>query len=283
MCNNNFPANSATHSAVNSPVNSYIPIATADGSMTLLNHENLLHFRSLRGARSESEYVFFESSGLQHQTSPWRVLELGLGTGLNFLVTAQHALNANIALDYHVVEADPIPATLLKQLKYPQLFAPELCELLYRATEASTVKATSPKSPLPQSFQNKNIRLTLYTGRWQDTLLPEDLRVYSIYHDPFGPKDNPDCWTEACFLWSSKHLLPEGRLATYAANTALRREMVNAGLFIASRRGSQLKREMSLAAHSLAALKGDPTIEIQRKKTYYLERLSHRPSREALL
>lgn len=258
--------------------NSYVPISTADGSMTLFNHENCLHFRSLRGARSESEYIFFESSGIQKQPSPWRILELGLGTGLNFLVTAQQARDANITLDYHVVESSPITANLLKQLDHTRFFAPELCELLYQAVETALSQPA-----LSQQFQNGNIRLTLYHGLWQNTVLPESLRVHSIYHDPFGPKDNPDCWTEACFLWSSKHLLPEGRLATYAANTALRREMVNAGLFVASRRGSQLKREMTLAACSLAALKGDTSIEIQRKKTYYLERLNARPSREALL
>lgn len=263
---------------------SYVPISTADGSMTLFDHETTLHFRSLRGARSESEYVFLESSGLQHQSSPWRVLELGLGTGLNFLVTAQLALTSAVALDYHVVEADFLSANLLRQLNYHALFSPELCELLYRAVETVAASTTDDiRDASPQQFQAANISLTLYPGRWQDTVLPSSLSVHTVYHDPFGPKDNPDCWSEACFLWSGKHLLPEGRLVTYAANTALRREMVKAGLFIASRRGSQLKREMSMAAPTLAALKGDTSIEIQRKKTYYRDCLEARPSREALL
>ena len=109
---------------------SYVPIATADGSMTLFDHESSLHFRSLRGARSESEYVFFESSGLQQHPTPWRVLELGLGTGLNFLVTAQQALESGVTLDYHVVEAEPIQAALLKQLNHARFFTSTLCDLL---------------------------------------------------------------------------------------------------------------------------------------------------------
>ena len=156
----------------------------------------------------------------------------------------------------------------------------------HRPSVTCSVEASPPepgvKAPPPRQFASERIRLTLYHGRWQETVLPADLTVHSIYHDPFGPKDNPDCWTEACFLWSGRHLLPQGRLVTYAANTALRREMVKAGLFIGSRRGSQLKREMTMAARTLEALKGDPSIEIQRKKTYYLERLADRPSRESL-
>ncbi len=260
--------------------NSYVPIQTADGSMTLLDQHNDLHFRSLRGARSESEYVFFESSRLQAQAFPWTVLELGLGTGLNFLVTATHALqhqqhNPSAALNYHVVEAHPLPLSAFDALGHTSRFAEPLCTLLYEA-----LSQTQPGHMTEVCMGA--IRLCLYHGRWQDTVLPDSLAVHSIYHDPFGPKDNPDCWTVDCFRWSGAHLLPEGRLVTYAANTPLRRAMVEAGLYIASQQGSQLKREMTVASPRLDTLKGHEGVEILRKKTYYLNCLERRPRREDL-
>ena len=261
--------------------NSYVPILTADGSMTLLDQQNDLHFRSLRGARSESEYVFFESSRLQAQSFPWTVLELGLGTGLNFLVTATHALQQQhhhpaAALVYHVVEANPLPLDAFEALGHATRFAEPLYTLLYQALSQTRPGQVTEVHTGP-------IRLFLYHGRWQETALPESLAVHSIYHDPFGPKDNPDCGTADCFRWSGRHLRDEGRLVTYAANTPLRRAMVEAGLYIAAQRGSQLKREMTVASPRLETLKGYDGVEVLRKQTYYLACLERRPRREDLL
>lgn len=255
----------------------YVPITTADGSMTLLDQDSELHFRSLRGARSESEYVFFDSSRLNTQPFPWRVLELGLGTGLNFLVTAQHHLrhqkeNPGARLEYHVVEASPLPIRALKALQHESQFAAELCALLSESVSHSQMGQVS-------QVHKSGISIFLYHDFWQNVKLPESLQVQAIYHDPFGPKDNPDCWTVECFQWSGKHLSEKGRLVTYAANTPLRRAMVEAGLFIGSQKGSQQKREMTVAASQLSALKGLHNLEILRKKTYYLSCLDRRPSK----
>lgn len=257
--------------------------------MTLLDQNNDLHFRSLRGARSESQYVFFESSHLQAQAGPWKVLELGLGTGLNFLVTASHALDKQQGLEYHVVEANPLPLEAFDALEHSSRFAAPLCVLLRQALEQ--VHAQQPKSqpkPQPQTgsvshAHHEGIHVYVYHGRWQDTPLPPSLQVHAIYHDPFGPKDNPDCWTRDCFAWSGRHLLPEGRLVTYAANTPLRRAMVEAGLYIAAQRGSQLKREMTVASPSLHTLKGFENVRILRNRTYYTHCLERRPAREELV
>ena len=56
---------------------------TADGSYTLYVPELDEHYHSVKGALTESQHIFIDM-GLKHSTvqAP-RILEIGLGTGLN--------------------------------------------------------------------------------------------------------------------------------------------------------------------------------------------------------
>ena len=56
---------------------------TADGSYTLYVPELDEHYHSVKGALTESQHIFIEM-GLKHSSVPEpRILEIGLGTGLN--------------------------------------------------------------------------------------------------------------------------------------------------------------------------------------------------------
>jgi len=228
-----------------------IPIETGDGSRTIFDTGRMLYFRSLQGAGSESAYVFLESSQLT-QWPVWRVLELGFGTALNFLTTAQAWLQqgADQPLDYHVVESQPLEPEIFAALKYTSHFDSQLVALVSTVLEA----AAQQRAPVSHSYQQ--LCLNLYPCSWEAASLAPELEVQAIYHDPFGPKANPECWTPACFAWSSRHLHPAGRLVTYAAATQVRKAMVAAGLVVASLPGSGTKREMTLAAHHSEALSG---------------------------
>lgn len=234
-----------------------VPVQTGDGTRTLFCTERQLHFRSLQGAGSESSYVFLESSRLLSQPDP-AVLELGLGTALNFLTTATAVLHnlKPISLDYHVVELQPLSGAIFEALNYTTHFPAELVNGVLQLLEQVRHE--------PVTFVHPRIRLTLYPGAWSQTVLPAELQVDAIYHDPFGPKDNPECWTPACFTWSGRHLRPTGRLVTYAAATSVRKALVAAGLMVASLPGSGRKREMTVAAPTAAALEGTQVLKQSR-------------------
>lgn len=223
-----------------------VPVQTGDGTRTLFCTDRQLHFRSLQGAGSESSYVFLESSRVLQQTYPV-VLELGLGTALNFLTTASACLAQTEiqSLDYHVVELSPLDPPIFEALRYKTHFPEPLVDLVLQLLQTVQTEALT--------LEYQKIRLTLYPQDWVNTVLPE-LQIDAIYHDPFGPKDNPACWTAACFAWSSRQLKPQGRLVTYAAATAVRRALCAAGLMVARLPGSGRKREMTVAARSEAAL-----------------------------
>jgi len=231
-----------------------VPIQTGDGSYTFYNVTENIYFRSLQGARSEAGYVFLEGSRLPERQGDWAVLELGLGPGMNFLVTAQAFLDRATGgtLCYHVVENAPLSPAKLGELAYLNWFKyPPIYALLQ---EALSQAEQPPFGPIRLCWQQ--VELVLYPCAWQAANLPEALSFDAIYHDPFGPAANPESWGEPCFAWERAHLSDSGLITTYGASTPMRKAMAQAGLYLASRKGSGNKREMTLAAKNPEALSG---------------------------
>lgn len=102
-------------------------ILTADGSRTLRSTAHGQTFKSRQGALTESRAVFVEGSGVAARLAagiPTSVLEIGFGTGLNFLVTAEAARGAGTSLCYVAVESDLLPAATLRALAHHEALAP---------------------------------------------------------------------------------------------------------------------------------------------------------------
>ena len=85
---------------------------TEDGSHSFLSSKFNVPYHSKYGARTESEHVFI-AAGLQHfhQNHPdreVRILEYGIGTGLNALLTFHYLKdNKNVNLSYTGIEKYP--------------------------------------------------------------------------------------------------------------------------------------------------------------------------------
>src|SRR5579862_7948080 len=105
-------------------------VTTADGSKTIYNSEVGENYHSKHGALQESRHVFLKS-GLQYflelnSTSEVNVLEVGLGTGLNFLLSADFCTDKQIKLDYTGIEAYPLTSELISQTGYDQYISESL-------------------------------------------------------------------------------------------------------------------------------------------------------------
>ncbi len=206
-------------------------IQTEDGSWTYAHPGHGATYRSLGGARTESEHVFVEPSGmgLAKRGAPWRVLELGFGTGLNFAITLERAHSLGLELHYTSVDCEPLD---------PGLW---LLDPSWRLG--------------PGRHCHQGVQFELVTSRWQQW--PTSAAEFDVYyHDPFGPRVSPDCWGVACFEWARTALKPGARLLTYGASTASRRAMKDAGFEVAVRRGAGRKREMTVASAERSALEG---------------------------
>ena len=100
-------------------------IETGDGSQSLYNPRLRETYHSTHGALTESRHVFIQM-GLeylqQRGESKINILEVGLGTGLNAILTIQFArTQKNIDLDYYTLEPYPLTDQVLSNLTYADL------------------------------------------------------------------------------------------------------------------------------------------------------------------
>ena len=70
-------------------------IVTKDGSNSLFVTSLNEQYHSIHGAKQEAEHVFLKMGLGFHQKKTLRVFEVGFGTGLNALLTAQKAKQKN--------------------------------------------------------------------------------------------------------------------------------------------------------------------------------------------
>jgi tRNA U34 5-methylaminomethyl-2-thiouridine-forming methyltransferase MnmC len=214
-------------------------ILTADGSHTVSIPEMNVAYHSMHGAIQESRHVFIEA-GLSYASrrfdrpEAFQVLEIGLGTGLNALLTLLEAEDKHFGVHYTAIEPFPLSAEEIISLNY--------CEKLQR-------------NNLRDTF-NK-----LHTSEWEKTIVLTPfftihkiklslLRFFAseqynlIYFDAFAPATQPELWTKEVFQNLYSRLSPGGVLVTYCSKGEVRRSMQDVGFSIEKLAGPPRKREM---------------------------------------
>ena len=98
---------------------------TADGSYTLYVPELDEHYHSVKGALTESQHIFIDM-GLKHSsvTAP-HILEIGLGTGLNCVLTLLEAKESQRHVHYTGIERYPLNEEIIRKLNYPSIIGKE--------------------------------------------------------------------------------------------------------------------------------------------------------------
>jgi len=100
-------------------------ITTGDGSKTIHMPDWNEQYHSKHGALQEALHVFIEMglrfslSRKRTQSQPISILEYGLGTGLNAMITAQ--FNTEIPIHYTGVEAFPVSMEEAHAMQYGEL------------------------------------------------------------------------------------------------------------------------------------------------------------------
>jgi tRNA U34 5-methylaminomethyl-2-thiouridine-forming methyltransferase MnmC len=203
-------------------------VLTKDGSYTVAIPELQLTYHSKHGAVQESKHVFIQAGlmGLQQQQSVIQVFEMGLGTGLNALLTAEVALANQQAVYYTAVEAFPLQLQELEGLNYN---LPNL-DLLHHANWNEPILLNPFFTIVKQAC---TIQDFTSTGLF-----------HLIYYDAFAPSAQPELWTEAIFLKLYNLLAPKGLLVTYCSKGQVRRNMQAAGFVVEKIPGPPGKREM---------------------------------------
>lgn len=172
-----------------------------------------------------------------------RILEVGFGLALNFLMTSHEAKNTSTAIDYVALECNLLNADQLRKMQYANFLNEySLGDRFYRWRE----QFPDDMGPGVYEFQDGTlIKLTLLVG---DALRAEPEGYFdAIYLDAFSPDANPELWTVDFLKKLAGLMAPGGCLSTYSAKGAVRRALKEAGLDVIKRPGPPGKREMLVA------------------------------------
>lgn len=197
---------------------------TDDGSLTLYRKDIDEHYHSVKGALTESTHIYIDlgwrkAASDREQVS---VFEVGFGTGLNALLTANAALECKKSTIYTAIELYPLSKETVDALLQHQ--PAEWRTTFRKIHEASWNEPVR----INQFFTLNKIQADLLTA-----CLPAS--VYDVvYFDAFAPEKQPEMWEEQIFRKIYGAMARDAILTTYCAKGSVRRMFQNIG-FITER------------------------------------------------
>ncbi len=220
-------------------------IQTSDGSKSIYLPQLDETYHSRHGAIQEAYHVFIRSGlDLFEEGSLVRILEMGFGTGLNCFITWLEARRRKLNVQYCGLEAYPVSIEVAKELEYPSALGhaefKTLFESLHRAPWNEEVH-------IDEGFilKKQEIRVSDFQESGAFDL---------IYFDAFGPRVQPELWTETIFEKMYGALGSKGVLVTYSAKGSVRRALQAVGFMVERLPGPPGKREMLRAIKDLESL-----------------------------
>jgi tRNA U34 5-methylaminomethyl-2-thiouridine-forming methyltransferase MnmC len=217
-------------------------IITADGSHSIYVRELDEQYHSKHGAIQESKHVFI-NAGLKKAIEDNKnlgeinILEIGLGTGLNALLTFIETQNTAIKINYTAIEAFPVSIDFVEQLNYSELLCSDFSKNILNEIHTCVWEQSVELSP---HFIFHKMENTL-----QKTILKNNYNL--VYFDAFGPRVQLEMWTEDVFEKIYQAMLPKGILVTYCAKGEVKRTLKKVGFVVESLPGPPGKREMTKA------------------------------------
>lgn len=208
---------------------------TEDGSFTLISEKLGENYHSLHGAYSESMHVYIQNGLLNKiDSKAISILEVGLGTGLNCLLTIENK-PVDQTVYYAALEPFPIKAAFIDHLVQAQKNVK-----LGTNLAAIHMNEWNDKIMLEPTFGLKKLKLTFQEFETQETF---DI----IYYDAFGAHIQAEMWDENNCQKLYKLLKANGIVITYCAKGSFKRNLKNAGFSVEPLPGPKGKREITRA------------------------------------
>jgi len=232
-------------------------IVTNDGSHTIEGAGGIT-YHSTFGALRESRHIYIDAGlralgewgagaagsaagqgvagagNIGTEAAPIRIFEMGLGTGLNALLSMLEAADTGRTIVYEAIETNPLPLSMVRQLNYCRLLGrPEWEPLFERLHSAPWDKPVT----LHPNFEIYKTRSdgAAYT-------LQEPARL--VYYDAFDPVAQPELWTPEVFERLYRGLAPDALLVTYCCKSSVQRALRAAGFVVTKIPGPPGKREV---------------------------------------
>ena len=213
-------------------------IITQDGSTSIHLPDWNENYHSKHGAIQEAKHVFIKNGLALFPNQNISILEIGLGTGLNAIITLIESEKLNQNIHYEGVEAYPISASEMASMNY--------------VSELEAIDKAAIFDLMHSCPWNAKIKLDHHFDlikRQQFFDAIDDVETFDlIYFDAFGYRVQPDLWSTEIFQKMYNALKPKGILVTYAARGVVKRSMIQVGFTVEKLAGPPGKREMFRAS-----------------------------------
>ncbi len=212
-------------------------IKTSDGSDTIFNEGLNETYHSLNGSIKESELVYIRN-GLEFfldkkTADSVRVLEIGFGTGLNFLLTKIFIEKRNEKLFYHTLEPFPLPSGLIKKINYIEKLGEGYRDIFDKSHRSR-----------PNEIVNLNEKITFLRSDLTLESIKFSKKYDVIYFDAFAPSRQPEIWEKENLKKIYSHMNLNSILVTYCSGGQFKRDLRGVGFDVDVLPGPAGKREM---------------------------------------
>ena len=211
---------------------------TSDGSKTLYINDLNENYHSHHGALQEAKHVFIDNGYNLVYDYEINILELGLGTGLNVLVTIDEFMKTdkNHIIHYFTIEKYPVNEEEVRELDYASIFQkPEMTEINQRIHSCNWNESIEI---IPNFF------LTKYHCDFFELEQIEIPKINLVYFDCFGARVQPDLWEKPLFEMVANKMKIDGLLTTYSSKGSVRRILKELNFNVEKKAGPPGKREM---------------------------------------
>ncbi|MBA8666622.1 bifunctional tRNA (5-methylaminomethyl-2-thiouridine)(34)-methyltransferase MnmD/FAD-dependent 5-carboxymethylaminomethyl-2-thiouridine(34) oxidoreductase MnmC [Holosporaceae bacterium 'Namur'] len=190
----------------------------------------------------ETKYVFLSGNRLEkrfQEQNNFKIVELGFGTGLNFLATLncwKQYYRAGKKLSYIGIERFPLSSKQIFQAlsQWPEL-EHKLLLKNYPTKHRGIFEIKMPEWA---------IELTLIFDDVNNALKHNLNSVDAWFLDGFAPSKNPDMWSECIFKKMAEYSNESATFATFTAASMVRKSLEKAGFNVLKHKGFGRKRDM---------------------------------------
>lgn len=218
-------------------------ILSEDGSATLSHPLLGDTYHSTAGAVGESLHVYVEN-GLKEVVTRFKdvkILEMGFGSGLNFLLTIDHAVKHRLTIDYCALELYPVDFEVICCLGYEKYVSREAYAIYLEAHRA----AWGERVVLTDRISIFKMNVSLVTL----SIFPADFHL--VYYDAFAPDTQPELWSESVFRKIYDAMFDDGVLVTYSAKGVVKQALRAVGFTVTRRKGALGKHHQLFCVKSV--------------------------------
>ena len=212
-------------------------IKTSDGSHTIYDESLNETYHSIHGSINESNHVYV-NAGLKQFIYESRkkhvnILEVGFGTGLNFLLLYDFLKKRNIKVDYHTIEPNPLNDSVLEKLNFSKIIGSvdEIFKIIHKSKTDELVEIDKKITFLKSVDTIENIKL-------------KERKYDIIFFDAFAPSKQPDIWSYNNLNKIHSSMGEDSILVTYCSSRKFKKTLHDLGFKVEVLDGPKGKKEM---------------------------------------